>query len=140
MHPVERWGASTWAIIISIPISFERNAVVDKNPSESSFDISKSTPKQLADLIRKEGDNFITQLEAGIPEETYLEEEKFDVKRILDLYLAFEYFSSTEHGQESGLSPVGEKPEYMALYAHLHNKIETTLDMNLFGSEYLIKL
>lgn len=142
MCPIERWGSSTWVIIISIPTSFERNAVVDKTPSEpTKFDLSRSTPEQLADLIRKEGDNFIVQTEeAGIDEGKYLDEEKFDVERMLNLYFAFEFFDRTDQGRASGISPVNEKYQYSVLYALLHGRIEQTLDMNLFGSEYIIRL
>jgi hypothetical protein len=106
----------------------------DKNFTQMSLE-------ELADLIRKEGDNYIAQTGDGdIEPEEYLEAEKFTQDRLFGTYFAFEYFLRTEHGKKSEKSPAYDKPEYLDLYALLHARIEETTEMNLFGSEYIIKL
>ena len=102
---------------------------------------TQMSAKEFADLIRKEGDNYIAQTENGdIRPEDYLDSEKFTPDRLFSVYFAFEYFTRTEHGEKSGLSPVNEKAEYSDLYAIVHSTIEQATDMNLFGAEYLLKL
>ena len=102
---------------------------------------TQMSAKELADLIRKEGDNYIAQTENGdIEPEEYLDAEKFTQDRLFSTYFAFEYFLRTEHGKNSEDSPAYEKVEYLNLYALLHARLEDTLEMNLFGSEYIIKL
>ena len=108
-------------------------------PADKNF--TQMSPQEFADLIRKEGDNYIAQTENGdIEPAQYLDAEKFTPDRMFSLYFAFDYFTQTEHGQKSGLSPVDEKAEYNDLYALLHSTIEQGTEMNLFGAEYLLKL
>ena len=108
-------------------------------PAEKNF--TQMSAQEFADLIRKEGDNYIAQTENGdIDPAQYLDAEKFTPDRMFSLYFAFDYFTRTENGEKSGISPVYEKPEYNDLYALLHSTIEQGAGMNLFGAEYLLKL
>jgi len=108
-------------------------------PVEKSF--TQMSAKEMADLIRKEGDNYITQItEGGIDPSDFVASENYTNERLMNLYFSYEYFASTTHGDNSGLSPINEKVEYLDLYAMIHNRIEQDAGMNLFGAEYLIKL
>jgi hypothetical protein len=108
-------------------------------PVEKSF--TQMSAKEMADLIRKEGDNYITQItEGGIDPSDFVDSENYTNERLMNLYFSYEYFSETRHGQDSGLSPIQEKVEYLDLYAMIHSRIEQDAGMNLFGVEYLIKL
>lgn len=104
-------------------------------------DFTQMSAEEMANLIRKEGDNYITQTtEGGINASDFLNSENFSNERLMNLYFSYEYFGQTQHGEDSGLSPIKEKVEYLDLYAMIHSRIEQDAGMNLFGAEYLIKL
>jgi hypothetical protein len=110
---------------------------ITPTPSSETKDFTTMSADELYNLIETEGKRFVEQTKDGdIDVNDYLETEKFDLERVMNLFFAFEYFTRGAGSESKEVSSY-----YSPLYQLVYEKIDEYMgNLGLYGSEYIVNL
>jgi hypothetical protein len=110
---------------------------ITPTPSSKPKDFTTMSADELYNLIETEGKRFVEQTKDGdIDINDYLETEKFNLERVMNLFFAFEYYT-----RGAGIDIKEVPSEYSMLYQIVYEKIDEYMgNLGLYGPEYIVNL